>query len=83
LADYNRLRKILDAGESAAVALAIEKGLGVMIDEEAGRQICAREGVAFMSLADVITNLKLNRQLSEKRYASLRSALMLAGVYLP
>jgi predicted nucleic acid-binding protein len=83
LGDFVRLRQVLDLGESAAVALAIEKQLPVMIDEEAGRGICEREGVQFISLAEVIARLRRDGSLSEKRYVKVRSALMRVGVYCP
>ncbi len=83
LASFSRLRRVLDAGESAAVALALDQKLPVMIDEEAGRGICAREGVKFISLAEVIDQLRKGEKISEKRYAKARTELMRVGVYCP
>lgn len=48
------LQIVLDAGESEAIALALEKRLPLLIDEKKGRQIAQAKGVAVIDLLGVL-----------------------------
>ncbi len=54
-----RLQHDLDAGESQAIALALEVGAELLlIDERAGRSIAAREGLLTMGAVGVLLRAK-------------------------
>lgn len=48
------LRHLLDPGESEAIALALQTGLSLIIDEKKGRAIARRKGVKIMGLLGVV-----------------------------
>ena len=48
------LNNVLDRGESEAIALAIELGMPLIIDEKKGRKIALREGIKIMGLLGVV-----------------------------
>lgn len=70
IANLNRLQKRLDAGESAAVALALSSNLSLIIDEEAGRLICKNEGITTISLPDVVVELRNTGKFRKRNTAS-------------
>ena len=53
-AKLETLNMLLDPGESEAIALAIEKDMGLIIDEKKGRKIAMREGIAIIGLLGVV-----------------------------
>jgi len=48
------LNMLLDAGESEAIALALELNMPLIIDEKKGRAIAMREGVVIIGLLGVV-----------------------------
>jgi len=48
------LSMLLDAGESEAIALALELNMPLIIDEKKGRTIAMREGIVIMGLLGVV-----------------------------
>ena len=48
------LSMLLDAGESEAIALALELNMPLIIDEKKGRTIAMREGIIIMGLLGVV-----------------------------
>jgi predicted nucleic acid-binding protein len=54
----SRLRKLLDAGESEAIALASHKGLTLIIDDSAARETCARYGISLLSTEEVVDQMQ-------------------------
>lgn len=62
------LQMLLDAGESEAIALAIEKNLPLIIDEKKGRKIAKNLNVQIIGLLGILyINIK-------KEYISLKEA---------
>lgn len=49
---------VLDAGESAAIGLALQRSIAVLIDEKLGRRIAANLGVAVIGCAGVLLAAK-------------------------
>jgi predicted nucleic acid-binding protein len=49
---------VLDAGESAAIGLALQRSAAVLIDEKLGRRIAANLGVAVIGSAGVLLAAK-------------------------
>jgi len=49
---------VLDAGESAAIGLAVQRSIAVLIDERLGRRIAANQGVAVIGSAGVLIAAK-------------------------
>lgn len=51
----------LDLGETEAIALALELGLRLIIDEKSGRKIAKEKGVKIIGLLGILeTNFRLN-----------------------
>jgi predicted nucleic acid-binding protein len=48
------LRRLLDPGESEAIALALQKDLPLIIDEKKGRRIAQHQGIRIMGLLGVV-----------------------------
>ena len=57
----------LDAGEAEAIALAVELGAMLLIDETAGRAEAAAQGVPFVSVLGVLARAKRERLIVEVR----------------
>jgi predicted nucleic acid-binding protein len=53
-----RVFAVLDAGESAAIGLALQRSVAVLIDEELGRRIVANLGVTVIGIAGVLLAAK-------------------------
>jgi predicted nucleic acid-binding protein len=49
---------VLDAGESAAIGLAMQRAVAVLIDEKLGRRVAAHLGVAVIGSAGVLLAAK-------------------------
>jgi len=63
---FEQFRYILDKGESAAITLALEKGLPLIIDEKKGRRFARMQGVEIVGLVGIIRYLYLEKILSEE-----------------
>jgi predicted nucleic acid-binding protein len=48
------LKQLLDLGESEAIALALELGLKLIIDEKKGRKIAMRQGLEIIGLLGIV-----------------------------
>jgi predicted nucleic acid-binding protein len=48
------LKNVLDLGESEAIALALELGSPLIIDEKKGRKIAMREGIKIIGLLGIV-----------------------------
>ncbi len=49
-----RLKKLLDRGESEAIALALELESKLIIDEKKGRKIAIRQGIEIIGLLGIV-----------------------------
>jgi predicted nucleic acid-binding protein len=77
----SRLRQTLDAGESEAIALAIELGGLLLIDDRSGRLECARRGVPHVGGCGVLLAAKVAGHISEVRsyLAAMRRTTFLSS----
>ena len=64
---FNELNYILDAGESAAMTLAIEKKLPLIIDEKEGRSIAKRQGIEIVGLVGILRFLYVENCLEKEK----------------
>ena len=64
---FNELNYILDAGESAAMTLAIEKKLPLIIDEKKGRSIARRQGIEIVGLVGILRFLYMENRLEREK----------------
>ena len=60
---FNEIHYILDRGESAAITLAAEKNLPLIIDEKKGRRFAKMQGVEIIGLVGIIRFLYLEERL--------------------
>ena len=58
---------LLDAGESAAIAIAFEQKLPLIIDEKKGRAFARRHGVVIIGLIGILRYLYTEGTLSRQR----------------
>ena len=58
---------LLDAGESAAIAIAIERQIPLVIDEKKGRTFARRQGVEIIGLIGILRYLYTEGTLSKQR----------------
>ena len=66
---------VLDTGESASIALALETKLPLIIDEKKGRKFAQMQGVKIIGLVGILKYLYKNETLSEKRIRSIITKL--------
>lgn len=64
---FNELNILLDKGESASIALALEKNLPLLIDEKKGRSVAQNMGIEIIGLIGVLRFLYCNDKISKKR----------------
>ncbi|MBN2825276.1 MAG: hypothetical protein JXQ76_08135 [Campylobacterales bacterium] len=64
---FKQIYYLLDAGESAAITLAIERNLPLVIDEKKGRRFAQRQGVEIIGLIGIIRFLYRENQLGRER----------------
>jgi len=57
---------ILDSGEAAAIALAIEKKKPLIIDEKKGRKFALKKGVKIVGLVGILRYLYIENQLKKE-----------------
>lgn len=62
---------VLDAGESASIALAVETKLPLIIDEKKGRKFAQMQGVKIIGLVGILKYLYKNKILSEEKIRSI------------
>jgi predicted nucleic acid-binding protein len=63
---FRHLHYILDAGESASMTLAIERGLPLIIDEKKGRKIARSQGIEIVGLVGILRFLYVEKRLSRE-----------------
>ena len=68
---FNEIHYILDRGESAAITLAAEKKLPLIIDEKKGRRFAQMQGVEIIGLVGIIRFLYMEEQLDRAEVLSL------------
>lgn len=64
---FDELHISLDKGESAAIVLAIEKDLPLLIDEKKGRQVAHNMGVEIVGLIGIIRFLYQREEISREK----------------
>jgi len=70
-ARFTSYRLILDAGESAAIVLAQEKNLPLIIDEKKGRNFARAHGVEIIGLVGILRFLYLQKRLNKEKIVIL------------
>ena len=70
-ARFASYRLILDAGESAAITLAQEKNLPLIIDEKKGRNFAKAHGVEIIGLVGILRFLYLQKRLDKDKIVIL------------
>jgi len=68
---FTSYRLILDAGESAAIVLAQEKKLPLIIDEKKGRNFARAHGVEIIGLIGILRFLYLQKRLNKEKIVIL------------
>ena len=63
---FKELNYLLDAGESASIALAIEKNLPLIIDEKKGRKFAQKQGIEIIGLVGILRFLYVEKRLSQE-----------------
>ena len=63
---FREIHYILDAGESAAITLAIETALPLIIDERKGRTFARAQGVEIIGLVGILRFLYVEEKLSRE-----------------
>ncbi len=64
---FDELRISLDKGESAAIVLATEKNMPLLIDEKKGRQVARNMGVEIVGLIGIIRFLYQREEISREK----------------
>ena len=68
---FREINYILDDGESASIALAIEKKLPLIIDERKGRRFAQKQGVEIIGLVGILRFLYVKRRLSKSEILAI------------
>jgi len=63
---FRELNYLLDVGESASIALAIEKDLSLIIDEKKGRKFAQKQGIEIIGLVGILRFLYVEKRLSQE-----------------
>ncbi len=63
---FRELSYILDAGESASMTLALERGLPLIVDEKKGRSIARGQGIEIIGLVGILRFLYIEECLSRE-----------------
>jgi predicted nucleic acid-binding protein len=75
---FGQINYILDVGESAAITLAIERNLPLIIDECKGRRFAQRQGIEIIGLVGILRFLHLDGRVPRDEIAQVIE--MLDGV---
>lgn len=70
----------IDAGEASAIAVAVELGAGVLIDDKAGRSVAARMGCPMLGTAGILVLAKRKGLVADVR--SLLHRLRESGYFM-
>lgn len=68
---FKEINYILDAGESASIALAIERELPLIIDERKGRNFAQKQGVEIIGLVGILRFLYVEKILSREELLAI------------
>ena len=68
---YREIRYILDGGESAAITMAIEHKLPLIIDERKGRIFAQKQGIEIIGLVGIMRFLWIQERISREKIASV------------
>jgi len=63
---FKELNYLLDTGESASIALAIEKKLPLIIDEKKGRKFAQKQGIEIIGLVGILRFLYVEKRLTQE-----------------
>jgi len=63
---FKEINYLLDAGESASIALAIEKDLPLIIDEKKGRNFAQKQGIEIIGLVGILRFLYVEKRLTQE-----------------
>ena len=76
---FNELNILLDKGESASIALALEKNLPLLIDEKKDRSVAQNMGIEIIGLIGVLRFLYRNGKISKKRTEEILEKLSVSS----
>ena len=76
---FGQINFILDAGESAAITLAIERNLPLIIDERKGRRFAQKQGIEIIGLVGILRFLHLDGRTHQEEIAQVIGMLNKAG----
>ena len=68
---FREINYILDDGESASIALAIEKELPLIIDERKGRRFAQKQGIEIIGLVGILRFLYVEKRLSQSEILAI------------
>jgi hypothetical protein len=68
---FKEINYILDGGESASIALAIEKKLPLIIDERKGRKFAQKQGVEIIGLVGILRFLYVENRLNKEEILAI------------
>ncbi len=68
---YKEINFLLDSGESAAIALALEKKQPLIIDEKKGRRFAEKKGLEIIGLVGIIRFLYTENKISRDKTLNL------------
>lgn len=72
---FNTIHVELDSGESAAITLALEKDLPLIIDEKKGRKYAQEKGIEIVGLVGILRFLYLEDKMSKSEIVKVIDAL--------
>lgn len=78
--DFSAFAQKIDAGEASSIAVAIELGCGVLMDDRAGRKLALNASVPVIGTVGVLVLAKRRGML--QRVKPLLEALVSSGYYL-
>ena len=76
---FREINYILDGGESASIALAIEKELPLIIDERKGRKFAQKQGIEIIGLVGILRFLYIEKRLSKTEILAIIEKLNNSG----
>lgn len=72
---FKEINFILDKGESASIALALEKKLPLIIDEKKGRKFAEACGVEIIGLVGILRFIYVHKLLSQQEIMQIIESL--------